>query len=76
MGKPQTFDERVAAFTEELTALSRRLDLVVGGCGCCGSPFVYDMREKDEARWVRDFAHGRYVYDLNGGSFLEWRPAH
>jgi hypothetical protein len=34
-------EEQVAAFTEELTALSKKHGmLVVGACGCCGSPWV------------------------------------
>lgn len=29
-------------FLEELTLLSHRYDLYIGGCGCCGSPWVID----------------------------------
>lgn len=38
--------EQVVAFLTELAELSRRHGIEIGGCGCCGSPF---LREIDEA---------------------------
>lgn len=43
--------KNVNAFLDELNALSRKYDLYIGGCGCCGSPFIYraytDIRGND-----------------------------
>lgn len=30
-------------FLEELTELSKKYGIGIGGCGCCGSPFLYDL---------------------------------
>jgi len=30
-------------FLEELTALTTKYQIVVGDCGCCGSPFLLEM---------------------------------
>ncbi len=40
--------EKMAAFTTELSALSVRLGVVIGGCGCCGSPWLEFMEERNE----------------------------
>ena len=48
------------AFLAELTELSRRHGIVIGGCGCCGSPFLED----DETR-------GKGSYEME--RYLQWR---
>jgi hypothetical protein len=30
-------------FLKELSALSRRYKIKIGGCGCCGSPWLADV---------------------------------
>lgn len=32
--------EKVAAFLEELSTLTRKHGVMIGGCGCCGSPWL------------------------------------
>lgn len=32
--------DQIAAFLQELTALTRKHKIAIGGCGCCGSPFL------------------------------------
>ena len=34
----------VDRFLEELTELTKKYNIVIGGCGCCGSPFLYDLQ--------------------------------
>jgi len=36
------FTEKEAAFLIELSELTRKHGIAVGGCGCCGSPFLND----------------------------------
>lgn len=35
-----TEKEKLKAFLKDLTALSEAYDLWIGGCGCCGSPYI------------------------------------
>ena len=34
-------DVKLKRFVEKLTELSNEFDIYVGGCGCCGSPYLY-----------------------------------
>lgn len=34
--------ERLENFLKELSDLSKKYDLWIKGCGCCGSPWIYD----------------------------------
>ena len=36
------------AFLAELTELTRKHRIVIGGCGCCGSPFVTRIKPCEE----------------------------
>ncbi len=33
-------DKDLELFLEELTALTKKHNLIIGGCGCCGSPVI------------------------------------
>jgi hypothetical protein len=46
-------------FLEELGKLSEKHGIVIGGCGCCGSPYIYD-------------AQGKGVYTVNDDNDLKW----
>ena len=37
-------EERIENFLKELTELTQKHELAIGGCGCCGSPYIMDMR--------------------------------
>jgi hypothetical protein len=52
----------VREFVRELSKLSRRYKISIGGCGCCGSPFLTPMGKSD----------GRYevTKDFDG---LHWK---
>lgn len=36
-------EERIEGFLKELSSISKKYGLTIGGCGCCGSPFVTDV---------------------------------
>ncbi len=40
METPETEEWRELRFRAEYAALCRKLHVFIGGCGCCGSPFV------------------------------------
>ena len=35
--------ENLEVFLEDLTALTIKHQIVIGGCGCCGSPYIYSL---------------------------------
>lgn len=39
--------ERVNGFIKELNALTEKYQISIGGCGCCGSPYLIDQKTYD-----------------------------
>ena len=37
--------DRIRDFLKELTELSIKHNLVIGGCGCCGSPWITEVNK-------------------------------
>ena len=48
-------------FIVGLNKLTRETGVLIGGCGCCGSPFIYDASEDD-------------LGDKSGYGFYDGRP--
>lgn len=40
--------ERLENFLKELSDLSMKYDLWIKGCGCCGSPWIYDHKNSTD----------------------------
>jgi hypothetical protein len=38
---------KIGMFVDELDLLLQRFNLGIGGCGCCGSPFIFDFITDD-----------------------------
>jgi len=56
-------DEKKTKFLEALTALSREHGIVIGGCGCCSSPWISELD-----------SDGAYIYDEDRyGEGLVWQ---
>lgn len=51
-------EDKKRRFLTDLTAVSRQHGIVIGGCGCCGSPWVDDMDER--------YITGAYGYSSGG----------
>lgn len=49
-------------FLQELTELSERYDIKIGGCGCCGSPFLMPL----------DRSKGTHYKVDDEEDYLEW----
>jgi hypothetical protein len=47
----QTYEAREEAFLAQLTELTKRYRIKVGGCGCCGSPYLDDSDEPVEGSY-------------------------
>ena len=54
-----TSRERLDKFLEELSELSNKYGFVIGGCGCCGSPWVEEVDGDLYADELR-FMNGKY----------------
>jgi len=39
--------DRIADFLQELAKLTDKYGIEVGGCGCCGSPWLEDTKNRD-----------------------------
>ena len=37
---------RIRMFLQELTALSDKYEIYIEGCGCCGSPWLNDLKSE------------------------------
>lgn len=63
MSKPQKGD--VKGFIKDLAKLSRKYNVVIGGCGCNGSPFARELgnihNSVDCITW--NPKKGEYTYD-------------
>jgi len=58
---------RYTKFIVELTTLSQKYEIYIQGCGCCGSPWLYDDKEQenigDNLMYTEDGGVGSYVTD-------------
>jgi hypothetical protein len=59
-----TNKERVAAFLHDLTLLSKKHQMVIWGCGCCGSPNLSDERDEQIATGL-GWDRGTQSYDAS-----------
>ena len=55
--------ENLELFLKELTKLSQKYGLKIGGCGCCNSPFIEDFNGK--------YVMGDLLYDKEKGKYIE-----
>jgi hypothetical protein len=63
MNKEEQKAHKREKFIKELTELSRRHGIIIGGCGCCGSPFVRDIPKGERQN---------AGYELSDGT-LNWK---
>jgi len=58
-------EDRINGFLVELGHLSEKWRITIGGCGCCGSPYL-DLHLKEEPR-------GYYVMKKGKDERLTWK---
>lgn len=58
---------RYTKFIVELTTLSQKYQIYIQGCGCCGSPWLFDDKEKecieDNLKYINDGGVESYETD-------------
>jgi len=63
---------KLESFLNELTQLSEKYKLFIGGCGCCGSPYLTEKPLYDSFGEAIDNPNGNYV--ISGAmDDLRWR---
>lgn len=38
--------DRLNDFLSELSELTKKYEIAIGGCGCCGSPYITDFKKQ------------------------------
>lgn len=64
MNKERITQKELESFLSELTALCDKYNLYIGGCGCCGSPWIMREGAPNEATELRMNSNGKYVADF------------
>lgn len=59
--------ERVKAFLKELAELTKKYGLSIGGCGCCGSPWIWDLQNNSMPYDSLNFDEEKEIY-----TYIEW----
>ena len=57
------------AFLRDLTDLTIKHKIVIGGCGCCGSPKLSDAPANPEAGFYRE---GSFVQFIHPSDDYDW----
>lgn len=60
---------RLDMFMAELAVLREQYGLEIGGCGECGSPWVYDVEDETDLGWHLAWQGDRYIFkqgDIRG----------
>ena len=66
-------DKKIKAFLKELTELSKWHGIVIGGCGCCGSPFLMDIeRANKSSKKKRGCRYRRYSKEYGISGDIGW----
>jgi hypothetical protein len=55
--------KRLERFLQELTALSDKYEIYIEGCGCCGSPWLNDIKA---GKNYDNLAYGQDRYEVDG----------
>ena len=57
--------KKLKAFLIELTALTDKYNIEIGGCGCCGSPWLYDNEVNEYLGECLEFDNDVKGYTVN-----------
>lgn len=47
-------NSKIEEFLKELTELSTKYQLYIGGCGCCDSPYIEEASEEPKGKYAID----------------------
>lgn len=61
-------EKNVENFLMELTKLTKTYGIIIGGCGCCGSPYLITVEDETS---IAGFAYDNLIYDKEKGYSIE-----
>ena len=61
-------EKDVENFLKELTELTEKYKIVIGGCGCCGSPYLSDLNGE---LTLNGLMHDELSYSPDNGYFMK-----
>ena len=57
-------DNRLKCFLSELSELTNKYEIAIGGCGCSGSPYIIDFKKEYEGdNLYYDDENKKYVFE-------------
>lgn len=57
-------NNRLKCFLSELSELTNKYEIAIGGCGCCGSPYIIDFKKEYEGdNLYYDDENKKYVFE-------------
>ena len=56
-------------FLKDLELLTEKYKIVIGGCGCCGSPFLYKLDDDRVIKYNLEYYNGSY--NVSNTEFVE-----
>jgi len=69
-------EEKVKEFLSELSALARKFRIGIHGCGCCGSPIMYGLKDSPSLPYGFGYADLKIDEDTcrytTGEKFCVW----
>ena len=55
--------ERLESFLKELAELTKKHNIAIRGCGCCGSPYIDDFQKEFDGENLH-FDEEKQIYEL------------
>ena len=57
--------EKLEAFLKELAELTNKYGLSIGGCGCCGSPWIEDINTREYIDYGLTYRKNTGMYETD-----------
>lgn len=65
--KKKDQEQRLKLFLNDLNKLTNGYGISIGGCGCCGSPWLKDLEYQEYLCDYLEFNEFKKVYVIKGG---------
>lgn len=59
------YETRINHFLKELEYLTEKYQIKIGGCGCCGSPWLKDLKSHEHIGYELEYNEEKRVYEID-----------